>query len=262
MENENEITLNRESFILILSIRRSGKSFLISQLIYNFMNNADENNKTSHLYMFSNTAKIDQKGQYNFVDKKSIFSAKPENIERVVKRIVEIQKETHKKNHVLLVFDDIDLSSKYSSSIEWLAVQGRHYNITVILSAQIATTAISPLIRNNYTYLFFRKLNKETIEKTIYGMIINNEFENAKDFREFVSDNIHDYQFIFYNNDSDEKQLSIIKASSIPKEYKYMVKAPQKEKEIKSHKKHIGWGVPLNITHFDSEGNPLNIKYH
>ena len=35
--------LKRESFITILSTRRSGKSFLIARLIYNFMNNPDEN---------------------------------------------------------------------------------------------------------------------------------------------------------------------------------------------------------------------------
>jgi hypothetical protein len=258
IQNTNSIELNRESFILILSIRRSGKSFLISQLIYNFMN-ASEENRTTHLYMFSNTAKIDQKGQYNFVDKKAIFSANPENVERIVTRIVEIQKETNKKNHILLVFDDIDLSGKYSSSIEWLAVQGRHYNITVILSAQIATTAISPLIRNNYTYLFFRKLNKESIEKQIYGMIINNEFETPKDFREFVSDNIHDYRFIFYDNDSDEKQLSIIKAVAIPQDYKYIIKSPPKEANLKP-RRHIGWGAPMNLTYFDSEGNAIKYK--
>jgi hypothetical protein len=242
-ENNDMIRLKRESFILILSIRRSGKSFLISQLIYDFMT-GPEDNRVSLLYMFSNTAKIDQNGQFNFIDKRVIFTANPENIERIVTRIITIQKETKKREHILLVFDDIDLSSKYSGSIEWLAVQGRHYNITVILSAQVATSAISPLIRNNYSYLFFRKLNKDTIEKQIYGMIINNEFDTAKEFRHYVTENIKDYQFIFYDNDSDDKQLSIVRAEAIPKDFTYRVKAP---KQDTTPKRPVGWGTPMNL---------------
>jgi hypothetical protein len=240
---EGEIRLKRESFILILSIRRSGKSFLISQLIHDFMT-GPEDNRTSYMYLFSNTAKIDQMGQFNFIDKRAIFTANPENIERIVRRIITIQKETNKREHILLVFDDIDLSSKYSGSIEWLAVQGRHYNITVILSAQIATSAISPLIRNNFSYLFFRKLNKDTIEKQIYGMIINNEFDTAKEFRQYVTENIKDYQFIFYDNDSDDKQLSIVRAEPIPKDFTYRVKAPKK---METPKRPVGWGTPMNL---------------
>ena len=154
----------------------------------------------------------------------------------------------------MLVFDDIDLSKKYENSIERLATTGRHYNITTILSAQVATNAISPSIRNNTSYLFFRKLNSETIKKQIYAMIISNSFESPEEFKHFVNENISDYQFIFYDNDSDSKDLQIIKASTIPKDYKYLIKAPVNTEKEKPRSQ-IGWGAPLNITHFDSDGN-------
>ena len=251
----NSLELKRESFICILSTRRSGKSYLIANLIYNFMNNTDDNDRTDLLYLFSNTAKFEQNGNYDFIDRRVIFKANPENVEKIVNRILEIQIQTNKKNHVLLVFDDIDLSKKYENSIERLATQGRHYNITTILSAQVATCAISPSIRNNISYLFFRKLNSETIKKQIYSMVITNSFESPEEFKHFVNENISDYQFMFYNNDADDKDLQIIKANPSPKDYRYVIKAPVNTEKEKP-KRQIGWCAPLNITHFDSEGNP------
>ena len=53
----SELQLKRDSFITILSTRKSGKSFLIRELIYYFLTNAEY--KCDYLYMFSNTAKFD-----------------------------------------------------------------------------------------------------------------------------------------------------------------------------------------------------------
>ena len=237
------MNLKRESFITILSTRRSGKSFLIAELIYKFMTGSDDN-RCDLLYLFSNTAKFEQMGNYNFVDPKIIFKANPENVERIVSRVLEIQLQTKKKNHILCVFDDIDLSKKYEQSIELLATRGRHYNITTILSAQVATNCISPCIRNNTSYLFFRKLNSETIKKQIYSMVINNQFNSPEEFKQYVNNNIADYNFIFYDNDSDEKTLQTIKAEAIPKDYKYVIKSPKPKTIQKS--KFFGYGKPLN----------------
>ena len=250
--------LRRNSFITILSTRRSGKSFLIANLIYNFLTNPPDNN-VSHLYLFSNTAKFEEESRYNFIDKNVIFKANPENVEKIVNRILEIQLETKKKNFVLLVFDDIDLNAKYGNSIERLAMQGRHFNITTILSAQIATSAISPAIRNNTTYLFFRKLNSETIKKQIYSMVISNNFNSPEEFKQFVNDNVSEYQFLFYDNDSDDKELKVIKANEIPKDFKYAIKQPPKEKE--KPKKYIGFSAPMNIGYTNSAGQIIKPNY-
>ena len=194
------------------------------------------------MYVFSNTAKFDSSGTFNFIDKRVIFSAKQESVDKVVKAILELQLETKKKNHILLVFDDIDLSAKYDQSLELLATRGRHFNITTVLSAQIATHAISPAIRNNTTYLFFRKLNAETIKKQIYSMICSDQFQHPQQLYDFVHDNISDYDFVFYDNDSDSKELTTVKANPIPTDFKYTIKAPEKQQEAPQRSKLFGAG--------------------
>ena len=74
------ILLKRETFITILSTRRSGKSYLIARLIYNFMVANDANNRYNLLYLFSNTAKFEQSGTYSFIDPKVVFKANTENV--------------------------------------------------------------------------------------------------------------------------------------------------------------------------------------
>ena len=222
--------INRESFITILSTRKSGKSFLVANMIYNFLNNPRDNN-CDLLYLFSNTAKFESSGHYDFIDKKCIFDANADIVEQVINKLMQIQLQTKKRHHILVVFDDIDLSSKYDQSIEKLATQGRHYNITTILSAQVATRSISPAIRNNTSYLFIRKLNSDALKKQIFNMIVNSDFDNAEAFKKFVNDNNHDYQFVMYDNNKDEKGVSIIKAHPIPKDFKYKVILPKQKKK-------------------------------
>ena len=226
------IILNRNSFITVLSTRKSGKSFLVAQLIYNFLTNPPAN-KCDVFYMFSNTAKFEEGGNYTFLDRRCIFPADHETVDRVIMRLFEIQKSTKNKFHILLVFDDIDLSKKYDQSIDKLAYQGRHYGMTCILSAQIATCAVSPAIRNNSTYLFFRKLTADVLKRLIYQMIYNTDFKSAEEFKDFVYANNEDYQFLFYDNDGDEKNLKIIKAESVPKDFHYKCKEPKKDGQKK-----------------------------
>lgn len=221
------VILNRDSFITVLSTRKSGKSFLVSQLIHTFLTNSPEN-RCDVIYMFSNTAKFEASGHYNFLDKRCIFPASHEIVDRVTNRLFEIQKKSKNKHHILVVFDDIDLSRKYEQSIDKIAYQGRHYGITCILSAQIATCAVSPAIRNNTTYLFFRKLMADVLKRLIYQMVYNRDFNSAEEFKEYVYENIEDYQFIFYDNDSDEKTLKIVKADPIPTDFKYKCKEQKK----------------------------------
>lgn len=249
-----DLHLKRNSFITILSTRRSGKSYLISELIHYFLNSKEQH--CDYLYMFSNTAKFDSSGTFNFVDKNVIFPANPVSVEKVVQAILKLQLDTKKKNHVLLVFDDIDLSAKYDQSLEVLATRGRHFNITTILSAQIATHAISPAIRNNTSYLFFRKLNAETIKKQIYSMIVSDQFETPQQLYDYVQRSIKDYNFLFYDNDSDNKQIIPYRSLGVPSEFKYTVKAPRKECTNTSKMCGPGYGPPMNITYFNSEGHP------
>jgi hypothetical protein len=100
---------------------------------------------------------------------------------------------------------------------------GRHWNITTILSAQITTKAVSPSIRNNTQYLFFRKLNSKTIKDNVFQCLLNSPFEDGKDLYNFVMKNNKDYQFIaYFNDDRDVKDsIKIVKAEETKFEFKY-----------------------------------------
>lgn len=236
----DDLELKRDSFITLLSSRRSGKSYLVQDLVHYFLTN--EKNKIDHLYVFSNTAKFDAGDNYKWLDKKVVLPAKAPVMLEVSRKLMKLQAQTNFKNNILIVFDDIDLSSKLIA-LEELATRGRHFRITVILSAQIANWAISPAIKANSTYLFFRKLTGHAIKEQIFSIV--NTFEYPRELYDFTQNNIHDYQFIFYDNDSDSEELKIVKATQ--HDFEYKLKEPPK----KPKQRFTGW-EPLKLNLNDS----------
>ena len=214
-----KLHLKRNSFITILSARRSGKSYLISDLAHYFLSNAK--NKVDLVYMFSHTASLGTDNTYKWLDRRAILSPYIDNINTTVSNLINIQIQTKNKKSILLIFDDIDLD-KQIEGINKLAVRGRHYNITTILSAQIANYAISPSIKNNTTYLFFRRLNANAIKDQIQSIV--QTFEKPRDLYTYTQANIAGYKFLFYDNDSDDTTLKIIKANQHNFQYKLPAK--------------------------------------
>lgn len=237
--------LELDAFICLLSARRTGKSVLMAELMYYYLNHPDLNGADMYLYLFSNTAGLHSgtNEQYDFLDKQTIIPARPEIMNKVIRGLFESQKKTKFKNKILICFDDIVITHKYEI-IEMLASLGRHYGITTILSAQIATSCISPTIRNNTSYLFFRRLTNNSIKDNIYP-ILGIAFENPRSLVKFTEDNIKNYQFIFYNNnkDYDEDSIQIIKSEPVPKDFKYKVlfKQPKQKKRriVRRGDKHL-----------------------
>lgn len=232
----NDLQMETGASILMLSTRKSGKSYLVRNIIYYYLTKPKRKDRIQFLYLFSETAKFETSGMYSFIDPKCIFKADPQTVELVVKTLFNIQLKTKKRNNVLLVFDDIDLSARYENSISALCVRGRHYGITTIISSQIAVGTISPTIRDNITYLFWRELNKETIKRTIYPMITSDYFEGQKEFLKFVIENKKNYQFIFYSKGTEEKELKIVKGNDIPNNFKYKLKTKKKIDNDKKNK--------------------------
>jgi len=233
------LKLERDTFIPILSSRRSGKSVLIADMIHYFLTSKEQH--CDYLYMFSNTAGLNSgtNEQYKFIDKKCIIPAREDVMNKVIIGLMQSQKKTNFKFHPLIVFDDIVVSQKYKI-IEYLASAGRHHAITVILSAQIANTVFSPTIKNNISYLFFRRLNPIAIQNNIYP-IVGVMFHDHKELEEYTLDHIHDYQFIFFNNDKElsNDSLQIVKAQPVPTDFKYTVKYEDESTKIdKMRKKH------------------------
>jgi len=219
-----ELKLNRDTFITVMSMRKTGKSVLCADMIYYFL--TDPENKVDFVYLFSNTAGLgtDTNDQYNFIDKKVIIPANVSTMNKVINGLFYSQKKTNFKYKILIVFDDIVVTNKYQI-IEYVASAGRHHGITCILSAQVSNLVVSPTIRSNMSYLFWRRLGTTSIRDNILPFL-GYAFDNSKELVEFTKRNVDNYQFIFYNNDKDysKDSIQIVKSEEVPKGFKYIVK--------------------------------------
>ena len=219
-----DLNLDLDKFIVLVSKRNSGKSYLICALIYYFLIHK-EGEKIDYVYLFSDTASIATKTNdyLKYLDKNVIFPAKPEIVERVCGRLIQSQVQTKMKFKVLVIFDDIQVSQRYEM-IETLAVKGRHYGITVILSSQIANQAISPTIRKNIDYMLWRKLGLDDLKNYVFP-IVNHAFRRNDDLYQFTKESTGNYQFIFFDNtvDINDESIQITKANQ-PPDFKYELK--------------------------------------
>ena len=68
----------------------------------------------------------------------------------------------------MVIFDDIDVT-KRNDKVAELFTQGRHYNISVIVSSQNAAYFLDSTKRSNIDYLAFRKV-ENTYKKTLWNM--------------------------------------------------------------------------------------------
>ena len=93
-------------------------------------------------------------------------------------------------------------------------------------------------------------------------MICSDQFQHPQQLYDFVHDHISDYNFIFYDNDSDSKELRTVKANPIPTDFKYTIKAPEKKQDAPQRSKLFGagYGVPMNVTYFNSDGHPYKMN--
>lgn len=220
-----DLSIHRDTFMTVLSQRGSGKSVLLSNLIHYFLTN--EENRVHFAYLFSATAKLNQATNhaYSFFDKRAILD--PSAINPFVTNLIQSQKKTKMKYHVLLVFDDIVVTQRHEA-IEWLATAGRHYSITVILSSQISNTAVSPVIRANVDYVFWRKLGKQALQNNVFPFMSISEFDDYKQLQQYTLENTSDYRFVFYNNKTDTmgEKFEIVRAIDLPEGFEYKIATP------------------------------------
>jgi hypothetical protein len=239
LESVASLDLERDSFMTVMSQRKSGKSVLIASLIHYFMEGSPAKQRCDYAYLFSATAALNQttNHSYSFFDKKAILKPSPENMSNFISNLIKSQTQTKMKYHVLLVFDDIVVTQRYEV-LEWLASAGRHYSITVILSSQISNNAVSPTIRANVDYIFWRKLGKAAIQNNIFPFMSISEFADYKELNQYTLQHTNDYQFIFYNNSTDtsDEKIKVVKAFPIPEDYRYIVKGPS-AKSLKRQKR-------------------------
>ena len=117
----------------------------------------------------------------------------------------------------MVIFDDIDVT-KRNDKVAELFTQGRHYNISVIVSSQNATYFLDPTKRSNIDYLAFRKV-ENTYKKTLWNMC--NTKMKFEQFKDFINDDTTDYKFILYDNTSQSQMR--MKGSKLSRRFYMMI---------------------------------------
>lgn len=178
-----------KSFILYLVGKRgSGKSTLLLKLLISLLKNKYEN-----IILVNPTYKYDDK--YKIIKFTKIYEFyTTELIEDITK---EIQENKEKNEKTLLIFDDCVSAEDFkkntgSNALNQLALNGRHFNCSMIFLSQ-KYTAVSSYIRNQFDYIILFNTKNLTEIKSIYNEygvgslnqfieLFNSEFQEIGDF--------------------------------------------------------------------------------
>lgn len=185
---------------VFVSMKNSGKSKSIRNLVVELLHKIPHHN----IILFSTTAFKELNDDYAFIKEcpyAKAFSGTKEEIDQNIDEVLEqcrMMKKKPQKYSMLVIFDDIDIT-KRNDKVAELFTQGRHYNLSVIVSSQNAAYFLSPTICTNIDYLALRKV-ENTYKKTLWD--ICNTKMNFKQFKDYVDENTTDYKFILYDNTS------------------------------------------------------------
>ena len=114
--------------------------------------------------------------------------------------ILELQK--HRKNkrglnsHIVVVLDDMfsDVHIRFTGIFRKLAMEGRHYNITTILTTQTMTTMATQVRENNHYTVLFRTRHVPTIKNISEELAT--DFATKEDLQGFLELNTKKHQCI------------------------------------------------------------------
>jgi hypothetical protein len=175
----------------ILAPSRSGKSVVITNLLYNKDFNFKK--RFDKIIFISPTILIDPSLQFAREDDDIIHIHEQkylENLDSVIDNIFEKQKEEPDES-TLLIIDDA-LVYLRSKSLAYATTKNRHYNLSIIISSQ-AYKKIDPVIRNNATHwlLFKTHLQKEQDH-------LEEDFNGFPDFSKYYKEAVSvPYSFLF-----------------------------------------------------------------
>lgn len=146
----------------ILAPSRSGKSVVITNLLYNKDFNFKK--RFDRIIFISPTILIDSSLEFAREDEDIVKIHEErylDNLDSVIENIFEKQKEDPEES-TLLIIDDCAMYLKSSKTLAYGTTKNRHYNMSMIITSQ-AYKKIDPVIRNNATHwlLFKTHVQKE-----------------------------------------------------------------------------------------------------
>lgn len=186
----------------------SGKSYFIKYLIQSLK---DEFNCIA---VFSNTAQFTE--DYDFLKKLDGPNLKTLILNSIVadeaiKKIMAIQKRNRqmdRKRNVLVIFDDIFGSIKDSKVFKDLVSTFRHYNISIIFSAQYITASATYLREiSNYIVIFHQRTMASL--KICYENYFIADYENFNSFKTAFAKKLQKYHFYFIDRINDKKTVML-----------------------------------------------------
>ena len=182
---EDALTLEFPSTIIIAGSTKTGKSELMKNIIYK---NYKQFNRIYLLCPFANTDKF-----YSFIPEKyRIEDPTDGDLTLIYNDCI-----NNKNINTLIIADDCisKLNFERGAASKIISATGRHINLSLIIVMQYLNN-ISPIIRDNSTYLFVTKLKSRSI-KTIYDM--TSCFNSEIECKRFLDTTCKDYNVIRFN---------------------------------------------------------------
>lgn len=237
-----------QGFLLLeIAKRNSGKTWVTREIVYKLRD------RFTDAYIMSKTADINIQYPYDFIPKENRMSSYNSNF---INNIIESQKELAIKNkkiyetylettkdpipiknnnychikgieckNILIILDDIisdkTIRKNEDNILTELAVNGRHYNINLILSSQVFSHGFPTEIRKNADSILLFKTFDEATRKNIVeyylsivskkeGEKIINSITNEKDYQSIIidtskSNGVKNYEDFIYKYKANEK---------------------------------------------------------
>ena len=175
----------------ILAPSRSGKSVVITNLLYN--KDFNFKNRFDKIIFISPTILIDPSLEFARDDEDIIHIHEQkflDELDSVIENIFEKQKEDPEES-TLLIIDDALLYLK-SKALMYATTRNRHYNLSIIISSQ-AYKKIDPVIRNNATHWLLFKTHTQKEQDHI-----EDDFNGFPDFLKHYKEAVATpYSFLF-----------------------------------------------------------------
>ena len=188
---------------IMIGKRGSGKTCFIREMMYKLY----ENKKVDEFFVISPTSRTD-KSIYDFIDKVYYEYKAP-----LIDNLMNKQRENTangKKNRVMVIFDDClesESSFKNHSLLE-LLYNGRHYNISYIISMQFPMKRFSDSkIMFDYVFLMNQNnvlIKNNTIKNTLYKYY-GGMFPTFETFDKIFNELTQDFSSMIISNSGFEK---------------------------------------------------------
>ncbi len=186
--------LLKPPFLLILQGSvRSGKSNLIMNVIYN---DNMYHKAFDQVIFISPTIHQDLTLEKMREDDEIIKLDDPEDLDDILKKIVDSQQEEENENdHLLLVIDDCLGYIKPASYLNFLCTRYRHYRLSLIITSQDFRSIPNKIRQNATGYIIWKTNNKKELNKILeeFGSL----FEGFEKHYKEATDK--PYNFLFMN---------------------------------------------------------------